>query len=54
MKTKRYNFAFDEKIDSLLREIEKETGLKLTTIVEKAIILYSEQKKNENKSITIS
>ena len=43
-KTKRYNFAFDERINDLLRKIEKETHMKLTTIIERAIENYAEKK----------
>lgn len=48
MKTKRYSFAFDEKIDSILREIGRETGLKLTTILEQSILLFAEKKGVKN------
>ena len=43
-KTKRYNFAFDEKTDSLLRKISKETDIQLTLIVQRGIELFAEKK----------
>lgn len=44
MKTKRYNFIFDDRIDALLRKIEEKTCMKLTTIIEKAIENYAKEK----------
>lgn len=44
MKTKRYNFAFDDRINSLIRKIEEKTSMKLTTIIEKAIESYVKEK----------
>lgn len=44
VKTKRYNFAFDERIDSLLRKISLETDIQMTIIVERGIELYAEKK----------
>jgi len=43
-KTKRYNFAFDERIDFLLRKISQETDIQLTVIVERGIELFAEKK----------
>ncbi len=43
-KTKRYNFAFDDRINSLLRQIEEKTDMKLTKIVERAIEDFAKKK----------
>ena len=43
-KTKRYNFAFDDRIDSLLRRISQETDIQMTIIVERGIELFAEKK----------
>jgi hypothetical protein len=43
-KFKRYNFAFDERIDALLRKISEETDIQLTIIVERGIELFAEKK----------
>lgn len=43
-KINRYNFAFDERINNLLRKIEEKTDMKLTTIIERAIEDFAEKK----------
>lgn len=43
-KVKRYNFAFDQKTDDLLRKIKELTDIGLTTIVQRAIEDYAVKK----------
>lgn len=49
-KTKRHNFIFSEKIDSLLRKVSAETDIPMTIIVERGIQLFADKKgiNNEN------
>jgi hypothetical protein len=44
IKTKRYNFCFDPKIDELLKKIKAETSIGLTKIVELAVVDFAEKK----------
>lgn len=44
MARKRLNFSLQEESEKLLRSLALKTGLKMSTIVEKAIKLFSEQK----------
>ena len=49
-KTKHFYFRFSVETDQLLRQISEDTGLKLSTIVEKALKDYAKiyyAKKNE-------
>jgi hypothetical protein len=43
-KTNRHNFAFDDRIDSLLRKIAKETDIQMTVIIERGIEMFAEKK----------
>jgi hypothetical protein len=43
-KTKRYGFIFSEETDGLIKKLAKETGMKYSTLVEKALQLLAEKK----------
>ena len=47
VKTKRLNFTVSQEIDEIIRNIQKETRLSLTTLIEDAIKLLEEKRKNE-------
>ena len=50
IKTKRLNFTVSPEIDEIIRNIQKETRLSLTTLIEDAIKLLEEKRKNECNS----
>lgn len=47
IKTKRLNFTVSQETDEIIRNIQKETRLSLTTLIEDAIKLLEEKRINE-------